>query len=150
VRTFTIAEAAEATGLTKKAVRNRVDRGQLRAVLNGGVRRVPLSELVRAGLLDENGQGHNPAPGQPRPQIASVPAPAEAPFARELFDRLERQARELGELRALTREAESVRNRERQERERADRLESELFEARARVAELEARRRRWFGLRAAS
>ncbi len=50
METLTIAEAAEATGLTKKAIRNRVDRGQLRAVLRDGVRRIPRSELDRAGL----------------------------------------------------------------------------------------------------
>ena len=48
--TFTITEAAELTGLTKKAVRHRVDRGRLQAVKEGGLRRIPRSELERAGL----------------------------------------------------------------------------------------------------
>ena len=50
METFTIAEAAELTGLTKKAMRHRVDRGQVRAVKYGGVRRISRAELDRVGL----------------------------------------------------------------------------------------------------
>ena len=50
METFTIAEAAELTGLTKKAMRHRVDRGQIRAVKYGGVRRISRAELERVGL----------------------------------------------------------------------------------------------------
>jgi len=113
METLTIAEAAEATGLTKKAIRNRVDRGQLRAVLRDGVRRIPTSEIERAGLLadpEEAGDGaairHEGASGQP----------PEAGAWSELLGRLERQAGELAELRQLTREAESLQG----ERERLE------------------------------
>lgn len=106
METLTIAEAAEATGLTKKAIRNRVDRGQLKAVLRDGVRRIPLSELDRAGLAtttpetdSEAGIGQEATSGQPQEASSGWT---------ELLGRLERQASELAELRQLTREAESL------------------------------------------
>lgn len=51
METFTISEAAEFTGLTKKAVRHRVDRGQIRAEKDGGIRRISREELARVGLV---------------------------------------------------------------------------------------------------
>ncbi|MCA1679950.1 MAG: helix-turn-helix domain-containing protein [Actinobacteria bacterium] len=127
METLTIAEAAEASGLTKKAIRNRVDRGQLRAVLRDGVRRIPRSEIERAGLSaepQEAGEGagirQEATPGQPQ----------EATGWTELLGRLERQAGELAELRQLTREAESLQaDRDRLEeayhRERAEKQAAE-------------------------
>lgn len=114
---LTIAEAATATGLSKKAIRNRVDRGQLRAVLRDGVRRIPHSELERAGLW-------------PHAIEAASRQPAAKEAWAELLARLERQAAELAQLRALTREADSLRDeRERLEqdfhRERAERQAAE-------------------------
>lgn len=126
METLTIAEAADATGLTKKAVRNRVDRGQVRAVLRDGVRRIPRSELERAGLSLEHpeagggaAKGQEATPGYPEPMA-------------EVLDRLERQAGELAELRVLTREADTL-------REERDRLEAALHESRAKEAEAEAK-----------
>lgn len=135
METFTIAEAAEAVGITKKAMRNRVDRGHVRAVLRDGVRRIPRAELVRAGLLGAAGEARQ---RQPNSEAAS-PEAATTLAVRELLDRLERQAGEITSLRALTVEAESLKN----EREQ---LHDELFQARARITELEARlsRPRWF------
>lgn len=135
METFTIAEAAEAVGITKKAMRNRVDRGQVRAVLRDGVRRIPRAELLRVGLL---GAPREAARRHP-PNEAASPEATEALAVRELLDRLERQAGEITSLRALTVEAESLRN----EREQ---LHNELFEARARITELEGRlaRPKWF------
>ena len=49
--TLTIREASRATGLSVKAVRGRVERGSLKAVMVDKRRRIPLSELMRAGLL---------------------------------------------------------------------------------------------------
>ncbi len=106
METLTIAEAAEATGLTKKAIRNRVDRGQLRAVLRDGIRRIPRSELDCAGL-SEAGDG-----AAIRQEAASGQAP-EASGWTELLGRLERQAGELAVLRQLTLEAESLKARPR-------------------------------------
>ncbi len=52
-RLLTPAEAAAATGLAKKVITGRMDRGTLRVVRDeSGTRRVPRAELVRTGLLD--------------------------------------------------------------------------------------------------
>ena len=59
----------------------------------------------------------------------------------ELVNRLEAQAEELGRLKAITAAAETTSD---QEHERAEQLETELIELRAKLAELEAQpRRRW-------
>ena len=50
-RTYTIAEAAELTGLTRKALARRVERGSLQSLVRGGRRMIPHAELVRAGLI---------------------------------------------------------------------------------------------------
>jgi len=143
--TFTFAEAAEVTGLTKKALRNRVYRGQLQSVLREGVRRIPRSELEREDLL-----GEGEAPGATETAEVPLETDREPDVVSELLERLERQAAELGELRLLTREAESL---------QADRgrLEGALHEARAKVTELEAKLaeaepppRRWWQRRQAA
>lgn len=143
-RTLTISEAAEACGLTRKAVRNRVDRGTLPHTLRDGRRRIPASELVRAGLLGVNGEAgaevekrQRPHGGNPGVDVAG------------LIGRIEEQATELGRLRALQQVAETT---SRQAEERADRLEEELLAARASLTELEAKlatlqRRRFFSRR---
>ena len=51
IETYTIREAAELCGVSVMAMRKRVDRGGVRAVLRDGVRRIPHSELERHGLL---------------------------------------------------------------------------------------------------
>lgn len=48
--TFTIREAAERCELSYQLIRKRVDRGTLQTVKRDGVRRIPRSELERAGL----------------------------------------------------------------------------------------------------
>ena len=64
-RTLTIKETAEATGLTIKAVRSRIERGTLPAVVRDGLRRIPYSELVRAGLVEaDNGAAIGQLPRQ--------------------------------------------------------------------------------------
>jgi len=141
MESYTFAQAEQLTGTSRKALRNRVYRGQLESVLRGGVRRIPRSELERAGLLREDGE------------IGEIPelthgTSHETPMINDLLDRLEAQAAELGELRALTREADSLRA----DRER---LEASLYETSAKVTELEARLsedqrpRRWWRRRAA-
>jgi hypothetical protein len=92
VRSFTISEAAEATGLTQKALRARIDQGHVRAVLRDGMPpRIPESELRRAGLLPER--------SEPEPS-SLVPAEAGSELVRELVAVIERQAAELAALRA--------------------------------------------------
>ncbi|MDQ3850073.1 MAG: helix-turn-helix domain-containing protein, partial [Actinomycetota bacterium] len=48
---LTIRDASRATGLSIKALRRRVERGTLPAQVVDGVRRVPVSALLGAGLL---------------------------------------------------------------------------------------------------
>jgi excisionase family DNA binding protein len=138
VRTYTVSEAAELTGLSRKAVARRIERGSLRCVVRDGRRRIPLAELVRAGLVedeehvDEEFDPRFLLPGAARPQ-ADLPVPYDASqtlaaVVRELFDRFERQAAELANFRALTVQAESLR------------VTSEIADLRARLAEIETQR----------
>jgi excisionase family DNA binding protein len=98
-RTVTIAEAAKLTGLSKDAIRSRIERGTLRVTKRGGVRRVPLDELAELGMLagGEDVGEHSPLTTD------------------QLLDRLERQAETIGALRAeneaLTRDLEIARRR---------------------------------------
>jgi hypothetical protein len=114
---YTLAQAAERTGLTLRALRKRADRGSLETVKRAGVRYVSHAELRRAGLL--SGQGL--APGQLDTAVSESPGS-------ELLERLERLAAENGRLKALTAIAEST--------EQA--LTDELHQARALAGELEA------------
>jgi hypothetical protein len=91
MRSFTIPEAAEATGLTQKALRARIEDGQVRAVLREGMPpRIPESELRRAGLISEG--------SEPDSSGGSSPG-AETEIVRELVAVIERQASELAALR---------------------------------------------------
>jgi excisionase family DNA binding protein len=138
MRTYTISEAAELTGLSRKAISRRIERGSLRSLVRNGRRRIPRSELVRAGLLLEDAEG---APElDPRSLLLPRPAPGAdleetgraeellVALVRELFDRVERQASEVAQMRALTVQAESLR------------LTNELTDLRVRMAELERER----------
>jgi excisionase family DNA binding protein len=138
-RTYTIAEAAAATGLSRKAVARRVERGSLRSVVRGGRRLIPRSELTRAGLMPPEGDAVDravSAPGLPSPQGAPLPDPlsplgdqALAALLRELLERLEHQAGEIAQFRAITAQAESLR------------WDSEVSELRMRLSALENERR---------
>jgi excisionase family DNA binding protein len=139
MRTYTVSEAAELTGLSRKALARRIERGSLRCVVRDGRRRIPLAELVRAGLVEDEehaDEEFDPTfllPGRARPP-ADLPVPYDASqtlaaVVRELFDRFERQAVELANFRALTAQAESLR------------VTSEIADLRARLAQLETQRR---------
>jgi hypothetical protein len=92
MRSFTISEAAAATGLTQKALRTRIEGGQIRAVLRDGTPpRIPESELRRAGLLPERD-----LPDEPHGTAHA----SESEIVRELVAVIERQAAELAALRA--------------------------------------------------
>ena len=93
MRSFTISEAAEATGLTQRALRARVEQGHVRAVLRDGVPpRIPESELRRAGLLPDQSESELPGGGSPVDGGSEI--------VRELVAVIERQAEELAALRA--------------------------------------------------
>ena len=132
-----IAEVAEITGLSRKAVARRVDRGSLQSVLRDGRRRIPRAELVRAGLVARDTDAPPrrvdlvaPPEDLDGPSLSpAYPPEAVAALVRELLDRFERQASEIAQFRALTTQAESLR------------VSNEVAELRARIAELEAERR---------
>ena len=119
LRTYTITEAADLTGLSRKAIARRVERGSLRSVVRNGRRRVPRSELVRAGLLEAGAQPPRdddpihpflprPAPGGALAETGSTEEMLAGLF-REVLDRFERQSQEIAQYRALTVQAESLR-----------------------------------------
>ncbi len=135
MRTYTITEAADLTGLSRKAIARRVERGSLRSVVRNGRRRIPRSELVRNGLLEDTERrppaGGPSAPLLPRPgagtdlEAAGTNEDMLAALFREVLDRFERQSQEIAQFRALTVQAESLR------------LTNELADLRMRLAELE-------------
>ncbi len=68
---LTIRDAARATGLSVKALRRRIERGTLEAVLVDGIRRIPLPALMGAGLLvRERAEATAPRVAAPPPQPA--------------------------------------------------------------------------------
>jgi hypothetical protein len=126
------------SGLTAKAIRRRLERGTIPSVLRDGVRRIPLSELQRQGLVSLDGapQGGSNGAGS----HGGYPAGAEG--WKEVIDRLLAQERELTEHRLLSAQAAAERDAERRAREALEqefhRERAELAAARARIAELEA------------
>jgi excisionase family DNA binding protein len=144
MRTYTISEAAELTGLTKKAIARRVERGSIHSLVRNGRRRIPRSELLRTGLLlsedevepeeidlEDFEPGRVLLPGlRSRREPAGVDATgALTALVRELVDRLERQAGEIASFRAISAHAESLR------------LVTDLAELRARISQLESQPR---------
>jgi excisionase family DNA binding protein len=101
-RIVSISEAARLTGLPKGVIRKRVDRGELRAIRRGGLRRISVDELAERGLLDGTGGGADHG---------------------DLLDRLERQAEELGRLRFQLEIAQRRAEAEQRRRERMERRE---------------------------
>ena len=123
VETFTIREAAEKCGVTYQAMRKRVDRGTLQTVKKEGVRRIPRSELERAGLwpgstlADEELRKENEQHRQLTEQAQST---AEA----------ERKAREAAEAAASQARAERLAAEQQASanKEKAEKLRAELEE----------------------
>ena len=135
---YTIAEASRLTGLSKRALARRIERGGLPAAKIGRLRYVEARDLAEAGLL-------NLATGQP-PEWAKHKAPPET-IARELVQTLVRQGIELHELqlafRALSEESRRDDGELREEIRRAqaerEELRSALRDAETRIAELRRR-----------
>ncbi len=131
-RNLTISEAAELTGLSRKAMARRVERGSIRSVLRSGRRLIPRSELIRVGLLPREGySGADQVTDAVFSQSVAVSGEVGGEqsllevLVRELLDRVQRQAGELAQYRALTAEAESLR------------LEREVADLRLRLSALE-------------
>ena len=108
-RIVSIAEAARLTGLPKHAIRGRVDRGELRAIRRGGLRRISVDELAERGLLDAAAAGGDTTGSESD--------------SGALLDRLERQAEEIGRLRFELAIAQRRADTERRRRERVERRE---------------------------
>lgn len=84
-RTVTVAEASELTGLSKGALRARLDRGRLPYSMgDDGLRYIPLAELQHRGLLQR-------MPADPPPKGTRIA---------EIADRVEQLGRELDTLAA--------------------------------------------------
>jgi excisionase family DNA binding protein len=132
---LSVAEAAQALGTSEKAVRRRIERKVLPSLLVDGKRRIPAS-AIGASSVTEDPHPDDP-PGLVRRTVTTGATPGVVPI--ELLDRLERLARENGQLRQIE--------------QYAGQTQEQLLEARARIRELEAqladaggpRRRRWFG-----
>jgi excisionase family DNA binding protein len=133
---YTIAEASALTGLSKRALARRIERGQLPATKEGGLRYIDARDLADAGLL-------NPATGAP-PEWARHRADPIA-VAKEIVETLVRQSVELHELQRQVRALiEESRNDDRElrgeiERARAERrqLRRMLEAARAEISDLQ-------------
>lgn len=149
METYTISEAARLSGLSQKSIRNRVDRGQLRAVKRDGLRRIPRSEMRRAGLLRGSEEASEPAAESDTVELRM----ATEPLLGQLLDRLERQAERLGEYRALSRHAESLRDERNQLQAAVREALADASRAEARAAQAEAERvraRLGYGVRVGS
>ncbi len=114
-RLLTVAEAAAATGLSRKVITGRMDRGTLRVVKDDlGTRRVPRAELQRTGLLDASHPAESPNESR-----------GELVIWRDLYER-ERQEHD------DTRER--LTDRADEERRRGDQAEASAAELRAQLA----------------
>lgn len=161
-RTVTIREAAELVGTTRDAIRGRVERGSLQSVLGrDGARRIPVSELRRAGLLD-HADAHVGAHGMVDVEGTTHGVAAVADLVavvRELHtENVAAVARAVAaetRLQLEQRAASTVEEELHASRAQVAALEQELRDAEAELARAiaardeqaeDARRRTWFGL----
>jgi hypothetical protein len=166
--TVSVATAAELTGLSKKAIRRRIERGTLKSTLLEGHHHIALTELQRSGLLNERppaGEGGEAAgpfpPGAahasqlasggegpaerrsgPRAEAGETPAVLERFDSRSRFGR--RPAGSDDQRAALIPIAErlaAVEQRLTQQAEANARVESELADVRRRLTDLQTQQR---------
>ena len=135
MKTYTTQEAAELTGSSVRALRKRIDRGQLRAVQHGRYWKIPHAELERLGLIAPEGTQRGQATGG-----TDGPDIVMAALERERAER-ERLTQELARLRPLPEHIERIT--EHLHRERAERLtaEAQASEAMSAAEELRAAER---------
>jgi excisionase family DNA binding protein len=133
---YTIAEASRLTGLSKRALARRIERGQLPATKEGGLRYVAARDLVAAGLmLPSTGAAPTWAGGRVDPSIV----------AREIVQTLVKQSIELHDLRRELRSLiDESRHDDGELREEIDRAREErrqlrrmLEEARTEISDLQ-------------
>ncbi len=131
---YLLTEAAERTGLTVEALRQRIKRGKLAAVKgNDGMLRVRLTTADLEGIRDRPATGHIPptATGQPANDDRLIKALQDAAQARGEAAALRERA-EMAEGRAA-----ALAERVEAERRDADTKGRELIEARERAARAE-------------
>ncbi|MGH2891569.1 MAG: helix-turn-helix domain-containing protein [Solirubrobacteraceae bacterium] len=119
MKTYTTQEAAELTGSSVRALRKRIERGQLRAVQHGRYWRIPHGELERCGLVGPEGTQR----GQGTDDVTILAA-----LERERAE-CRRLAQEVARLRPLTAHVEQIT--EDLLRERAERLTADARAAEA-------------------
>lgn len=133
---YTIAEASELTGLSKRALARRIERGQLPAVKDGGLRYITARDLAAAGLV-------NPRTGAPPAWAGRRVEPSVV--AKEVVQTLIQQSVELHDLRRQLRSlVEESRHDDRELRDEIERARRErrqlrrmLEGARAEIADLQ-------------
>jgi excisionase family DNA binding protein len=117
MKTYTTQEAAELTGSSVRALRKRIERGQLRAVQHGRYWKIPHVELERTGMLGPE--------GTTRGQETEGTTGPDVVMRALVFERAERArlTQELARLRPLPERIEQIT--EDLHRERAERLAAE-------------------------
>ncbi len=128
MRVYTTKEASELSGLSVRALRKRVERGQLRAVQHGRYWRIPHSELERHGLVGPEGTAGDE--GTEGTQNDLAPVMAELERVRTENARL---TQELARLRPLPAQVETITEdlfRERAERQAAQQAGEQAREER--------------------
>ncbi len=135
-RLLSLREAASLIGMSQKALARRAERGSLRVLVKDGKRQVPTAELVRAGLLDHEGNPTHSHEGKPTTHDSHEG------FA-VLLERLETLVAENAALRQIEAQTGTLEKQLTTERESRERAEAALFEIRAQLAERNARRPWW-------
>jgi DNA-binding transcriptional MerR regulator len=126
---YTLAEAAELTGMTTRALARRIERGSLPATKRNGRRRVTLRALTEAGLIDPNTRER---PAWSREGID------QAEVARELIATVIRQAIDLHDLRRAIEDVADASQRGHAEQEAAHEVaRQERAELRQKIASMD-------------
>ncbi len=103
---LTVREASKLTGLTDKAIRRRIEKGQLESVNRDGQRLVIRQSLVESGLLSEGGAV--PVAGGDKSDPKPIAQAAEVATLVAALPEVAKLGEELGRYKALTETAESM------------------------------------------
>jgi hypothetical protein len=133
---MTPTEAAQACGVSERAIRGRLERGNLRHTKRGGRIFIATTDLLAAGLLPESparvdsgttSRGHSPGKDAAQADLVALLG--------ETIRALQESEAERGRLQGLL---ESTETKEQAEREATEAAQAEVVALRARVQELEA------------
>jgi uncharacterized coiled-coil protein SlyX len=84
--TVSVATASQLTGLSKKAIRRRIERGTLKSTLLEGHHHIPITELQRSGILSERAVSGEDGPGEVEPLFSSGSASSARTVGEALAD----------------------------------------------------------------